>query len=61
MSKTIDKDKKARKYKGLKLNIIPSKEKISQEESDRRLIEFFNLLYEWHLEEKEKLETPEKS
>jgi hypothetical protein len=61
MTKTTDKDKKVRKSKGLKLNIIPSKEKISQEESDRRLIEFFSLLYEWHLDEQNKLEPTDKA
>lgn len=55
MSKTIGKDKKARKRKGLTLNITVANEQISEEEKNRRLIEFFALLYEWRLEEQSKL------
>lgn len=60
MSKTADKNKKARKSKGITLNIIPSTEECSKEESDRRLIEFFNILFEWHIEDLNKLNSPDK-
>jgi hypothetical protein len=55
MTQIIDKDKKTKKSKGLTLRIIPSEEKVSEEEKNRRLIEFFALLYEWRLEEQNKL------
>jgi len=61
MVKTIDKDKKVKKHKGLTLNITSSNEQISEEEKNRRLVEFFALLYEWHLEEQNKLQTPRQS
>jgi hypothetical protein len=60
MNKTIDKDKKVRKSKGITLNIIASEEECSKEESDRRLVEFFSVLYEWHLEDQNKLNSPDK-
>lgn len=46
---------KAKKNKEITLNIIPSTEECSKEEADRRLVEFFSVLYEWHLEEQNKL------
>lgn len=61
MNKTIDKNKKAKKHKGLTLNITVSKEQISEEERNRRLVEFFALLYEWRLEEQSKLQPPRQS
>lgn len=60
MSKTLDKDKKAKKHKGLTLTITSSNEQISEEEKNRRLIEFFGVLYEWHLEDLNKLNSPDK-
>lgn len=60
MEKTINKNKKTKKNKGITLNIIPSEEECSKEESDRRLVEFFGVLYEWHLEDLNKLNSPDK-
>lgn len=55
MNKTISKNRKAKKHKGLTLNITVANEQISEEEKNRRLVEFFALLYEWRLEEQSKL------
>lgn len=45
------------KNKKLKLNIIPSKETISDKESKQRFVQFFELLCDGHLkEEKESKE-----
>lgn len=58
MSKLADKDKKVRQSKGLTLNLIPSKEKCSEDEANRRLVDFFSLLFEWHLEDQKELIPP---
>lgn len=39
------------KLKKLKVNIIPLQTPSTPEEDKKRLVEFFDLLYSWHLEE----------